>query len=308
MAKELLKKAFDANAWIYIGNSEGQAVAPAKYDEMVRDYQDKTLVVAPLAEQFDFTQPGSTWTVTIDEAPSASALTVETDSAAVSAITNRQVTFTPVEYTKKFEASYTEMEDGFLKFMENASKKIGYAMGLKKDSVCVTTLYAGASNSVFVNSVAAASDLAATDYFNRNAVLRGMNQVRVGLYRPDSLVISPIQEAALLNEGSIYKANEFGTRAAISNGLIGNLYGLDIYVSDTIADNVASNVEKAIVLGKTGTGEKAFGVATARRPTVETDKDISFRKVEVVGSERYDVQVLHPDAVCLIGSYDAIGN
>jgi hypothetical protein len=305
MAKELLKKAFDANAWIYTGNAEGQAVAPAKYDEMVRDYQSKALVVAPLGEQFDFTQPGSSWTVTIDEAPTAAALTSETDAAAVSAITNRQVTFTPIEYTKKYEASYTEMEDGFLKFMENASKKIGYALAVKKDEVALAALQAGATHTVYAGTGNAAStDLAAGDVLSRNALLRGLQKVRTSLYRPDSALISPIQEAQLLDEGTIYKANEFGTRAAIANGLIGNIYGLDLYVSDSIVS--ASNVQKAIVMGKTGTGEKAFGIATARLATVESDKDISFRKVEVVGSERYDVKVLHPGAICVVETYDNV--
>jgi len=305
MKNELIKNAFDSNAWVYSDNSYGQAVAPAKYDEMVRDYQSKSLVLAPLAEQFDFTRPGSSWTVTIDAAPTAAALTAETDAAAVSAITNRQVTFTPLEYTKKFEASYTEMEDGFLKFMENASKKIGYAMAQAKDAKCLSTLYAGASSAKYAGTETAASDLTSTDVFNRNLVLRGLNAVKVLLYRPSELIISNIQEAALLNEGSIYKANEFGTRAAIANGLIGNLYGLNIYVTDAIT--ATSNVEKGLVLGKTGTGEKAFGIATARRATVESDKDIDFRQVKVVGSERYDVQVLHPDAVCTLSSYDNIG-
>lgn len=308
MAKELLKRAFDSNAWIYSANSYGQAVAPAKYDEMVRDYQSKSLVIAPLGEQFDFTQPGSTWTVTIDAAPTAAAVTAETDAASVSAITNRQVTFTPEEYTKKFESSYTEMEDGFLKFMENASKKIGYAMALKKDDVVYDKLVAGATSTVYANGKTVSSDVASTDYFNRNLILRGLQKVRTLLYRPDSLIISPIQEANLLNEGSIYKANEFGTRSAIANGLIGNIYGLNIYVSDTVADNVASNVEKGLILGKTGSGEKAFGIATARLPTVESDKDISFRQVFIVGSERYDAQVLHPGAICVLESTDAVAS
>lgn len=305
MAKELLKRAFDANAWVYDGNSYGQAVAPAKYDEMVRDYQNKTLVVAPLGEQVDFTRPGSSWTVTIDAAPTAAALTAETDAAAVSAITNRQVTFTPIEYTKKYEASYTEMEDGFLKFMENASKKIGYALAVKKDDVCLAAIQAGATHAVFAGTGnAAATDLAAGDVMSRNALLRGLQKIRTSLYRPDAAIISPIQEAQLLDEGTIYKANEFGTRAAISQGLIGNIYGLDLYVSDSITS--ASNVQEAVVMGKTGTGEKAFGIATARRATVESDKDISFRKVEVVGSERYDAKVYHPDAICVVSTWDAI--
>ena len=304
--KELVKRAFDSNAWVYDTSSYAQAVAPAMFDEIVREYQEKSLVVAPLGEQIDFTKPGSSWTVTIDAAPTAAALTAETDAAAVSAISNSQVTFTPLEYTKRFDASLTAMEDGFLNFMSNASKKIGYAQAQAKDTKAVTVLAAGAGATVCVNSKALPSDLESTDYFNRNSVLRARQTIRSNYYKPKELVITPIQEAALLNEGSIYKANEFGTRAAIANGLIGNLYGFDIYVSDSIA--AADNVEQAIALGLSGSGEKSFGVAVARKPMVESDKVIELRQIKVVGSERYDIKVLHPGAVCLIASYEAVGN
>lgn len=304
MSKELIKRAFDSNAWIYAGNADGQAVAPEMFDEMVREYETKDLVVAPLAQEFDFTRPGSSWTVTIDAAPTAAALTSETDAAAVSAISNRQVTFTPKEYTKKYEASYTEMEDGFLKFMENASKKIGYAHAQIKDEACLSALYAGASNTVYANGKTATSDLESTDVFGRADLLRARNKIRTSYYKPAEVVISPTMEAALLNSGSIYKANEFGTRAAIENGVVGNLYGMTIYVSDNIS--VSDNVGKAVALGRSGSGEKAFGVAVARRATLETDKDIDFRKVKVVGSQRFDVKVLHPDAVVVIEAYEGL--
>lgn len=267
------------------------------------EYQKKALVVAPLARQIDFRRPGSTWTVTVDVAPSASALTVETNAAAVSAITNRQVTFTPVEYTKKYEASYTEMEDGFLPFMGNATEKIGYAMADQKDAKCVSVLYSGATTALFVNSVTHASDLASTDTFTLDVIVDARKAIGKQLYRPYALLIGRDQEADILKLSDIYNADKFGTRSAIANGLIGGLYGFDIYVSDNIT--ASSNEEYALALGKTQTGEAAFAFATARDPMVEMDKDISFRQVLVVGSERYDVQVIHPGAVASIGSYVA---
>lgn len=297
----LIKRAFSSNAWTYVGNSYGQAVAPAMYDEQVMEYQKKNLVVAPLARFIDFRRPGSTWTVTVDAAPSAATLTVETDAATVQAITNRQVTFTPLEYAVEFQASYTEMEDGFLPFMENATEKLGYAMADKKDSVALAALYSGATTTTFVNSKSASTDLASTDVFNQTAIVDARVTITQAYYKPADLIISPFQEGSLLKAGNIYKANEFGTRSAIANGLIGNLYGFNIYVSDNIT--ASSNVEYAVALGKTRTGESAFAMAVARDPRVEMDKDISFRQVKVVGSERYAIGVIHPGAVVAIGSY-----
>ena len=116
--------------------------------------------------------------------------------------------------------------------------------------------------------------------------------------------MAPVQEANLLNEGSIYKANEFGTRSAIADGVIGNIYGMNLYVSDSIT--ASANVVKAIVLGESISGEQAFGHAFSRKAFIEMDKDIDFRQWKVVGSERYEFQVLHPNAVVTVASYNAI--
>jgi HK97 family phage major capsid protein len=303
MSSQLIKRAFDANAWTYVGNSYGQAVAPAMYDERVMEYQKKNLVVAPLGRPIDFRRPGSSWTVTVDVIPSVAALTAETAAAATSAITNRQVTFTPVEYTKKYEASYTELEDGFLPFMENATEKIGYALAEKKDAVTIAALYSGAVSTVYANAKTVATDIASTDTFNTAMLIKARKAIAAAYYRPYAVVIGLNQEADLLGIDNIFKANEFGSRDAIQNGLIANLYGFDIYVSDNIA--ASGNVESGVALGKTGMGEPAFAIATARDPRVEMDKDITYRQVIVVGSERYDVKVIHPSAVIKLSSYAA---
>lgn len=302
---ELLKQAFDANAWTYDTSSYAQAVSPAMYDEMVRSYEEKKLVVAPLGEQYDFTKPGHSWTVTIDGAPGAAAAVSETDSVSYTAITNRQVTFTPSEYAAAFQSSYTAMEDGFLDFMANATKKIGYMLSQKKDALAVSTLVSDATTAQIANGKSATTDLTDTDLFSREEILKARNTISgTYYYTPKSVIMAPIQEANLLNEGSIYKANEFGTRSAIADGVIGNLYGMDLYVSDSIT--ATSNVVKAIVLGESISGEQAFGHAFARKATIEMDKDIDHRQLKVVGSERYQFKVLHPDAVVTVASYNAI--
>ena len=144
-----------------------------------------------------------------------------------------------------------------------------------------------------------------TDTFSREEILKARNTISgTYYYTPKSVIMAPVQEANLLNEGSIYKANEFGTRSAIADGVIGNIYGMNLYVSDSIT--AASNVVKAIVLGESISGEQAFGHAFARRATIEMDKDIDYRQVKVVGSERYQFQVLHPNAVVTVASYNAV--
>lgn len=298
---KLVKRAFDSDAFTYVGNSYGQAVAPAMYDEQVMEYQKKELVVAPLGRQIDFRKPGHSLTVTVDGAPTAASALVETNASSVQAITNRQVTFTPSEYGVEFQASYTEIEDGFLPFMENATEKIGYSLAAKKDAVALAALYSGATTTTFVNGKSASTDLVSTDVMDTTAIVDARVTIGQKLYRPYALVISRFQEGSLLKVSNIYKANEFGTRSAILNGLIGNLYGFDIFVSDSIS--ATSNVEYAVALGKTQSNEAAFAVATSRDPMIEMDKDISYRMAKVVGTERYDVKVIHPDAVVAIGTY-----
>lgn len=301
MSLELIKKAFNSDSWVYTDNSYGQAVAPQMFDQMVRDYQSKNLVIAPLAEQFDFTMPGRSLTVTIDIAPTAAAAIAETAAVTSSAITNRQVTFTPKEQIKRYDASYWEMERGFLPFMQNATKKIGYALAMRKDELARDALYSGATTTIYANGKTVATDVASSDTFGLSELVSARKTIGKYLYTPTTLIIGKDQEADLLSITNIYKANEFGTRSAIEGGLLGNLYGFDIYVSDAILP--ATNLVRAIALGRTGSGESAFGHAFSRLPMVETDKDISYRQVIIVGSEVYDFQVLHPNAVVLIGSY-----
>ena len=176
-----------------------------------------------------------------------------------------------------------------------------WAMADKKDANAIAALYSGATTTTFVNGVSASTDLASTDEFNTTAIVDARVTITQKYYRPSDLIISPFQEGSLLKTSNIYKANEFGTRSAIANGMIGNLFGFDIYVSDNIS--ASSNVEYAVAMGKTRTGEPALAYAVARDPRVEMDKDITYRLMEVVGSERYQFQVIHPDAVVAIGSY-----
>ena len=303
--KNFIKRAydsFDGNAFI-TSDAYATAVNPKVWDAQVRDYQEKILVYAKTGvQEFDFRKPGRDYTVTIDAAPTSAAQLVETDHVSIQPLTNRQVTFTPVEYGTGFEVSKSELEDAFFSVMDNMTKKVGYAMGLKKDSLGVAAAQAGATTAYVVNDVTA-SDIASSDTLGLSDFTRAVRAIKNLYYFPSEAYINPSQEEQILNISQVQKANEFGNRDAIENGLIGQLFGVKIYVTHGIP--VASNRAKMLVQGTTGSGEKAVGIAVKRDATIDLEEHKTLRKYTVFGTERYNFQVLHPDAIVTVESYAA---
>jgi len=303
--KDFIKRAYDSfttGAFI-TSDTEAIAVNPQIWDTQLRDYQVKNLVYTAVgAQEFDFRKPGRDMTVTIDGAPTAAADLSETNAVAIQAMSNRQVTFVPTERGMGFEVSKSELEDAFFPVMENMTKKVGYALAQKKDSLGVTEALTYATTNYTVNNVAS-SAIASTDTLSLSQFTKAVRAIKNLLYTPTVAFICPSQEEQILNISQVQKANEFGTRSAIENGLIGQLFGVKIYVTQSIA--VASNKAKMIVQGVTGSGEKAVGYAVKRDPTIVVDENKQLRKYTVFGVERYDFAVLHPDAIVTVESYAA---
>lgn len=293
---------FGANAFVTT-NSYAQAVNPAMYDTQLRDYQSKNLVYTLYgAQSFDFRAPGKSWTVTIDGAPTAASDLVETNAVAIQAMSNRQVTFTPTERGVGFEVSLNEVEDSFFSVMENMTKKVGYALAMKKDAVGIAAAIASATTKLVADNVAS-SDIASSNTLKLSDFTRAVRAIKNLYYTPTVAFICPSQEEQVLNISQVQKANEFGTRSAIENGLIGQLFGVKIYVSHSVA--VSSNKAKMVVQGVTGSGEAAVGYAIKRDATIGFEEQKVLRKYTVFGTERYDFQVLHPDAIVTVESYAA---
>ena len=284
-------------------STAGYAVNPAIWDTTLREYQTKTLVyTAAGTTQYDFRKPGRSLTITIDGAPTAAADLVETNAVAVQAMSNRAVTFTPTEKGVAFEVSKNELEDAFFPVMENMTKKVGYALAQKKDAVGVAAAIAGATTNYTADNVVS-SNIASSNTLKLSDFTKAVRAIKNLYYTPTEAFICPSQEEQILNITQVQKANEFGTRSAIENGLIGQLFGVKIYVTHSIA--VSANKAKMIVQGTTGSGEKAVGYGVKRDPTVELEEAKSFRLYRVIGTERYDFQVLHPDAIVTVESYAA---
>lgn len=303
--KEFIKRAydsFDANAFI-TSDAEAIKVNPKIWDTQLRDYQEKNLVYTAVGvQEFDFRKPGRDLTVTVDGAPTAAADVAETAAIAIDPMSNRQVTFTPSERGRGFEVSLSEMEDAFYSTMDNMTKKVAYALAQKKDALGVSTAIAGATTKYVVNDVDTTA-VASTDTLGLADFTRAVRAIKNLLYTPTEAFINPSQEEQILNITQVQKANEFGTRDAIANGLIGQLFGVKIYVTHSIP--TAGNKAKMIVQGTTGSGEKAVGIGVKRDARIEVEQYKQLRKYTVFGHERYDFQVLHPDAIVTVESYAA---
>lgn len=300
--REFIKKTVDASAAIYnIGtNAESIKINPNIWDFKIREYATANLVVAPLAEFFDFRGAGVDYKVTIDQAPSAAGLLVETDAVAVTAVTTRSITFTPLEYGARHQVTRKEAVRAFFNLAERMSKKLGYALFLKKDALAVSTLQAG-TNLIYANARSVATDLIAADKMTPSLIAAGVRTMENLYYTPKTLVMNYYQKEDLLNNTQVTDVSKFGTRSAIEKGVFGEIFGVQLVVSHSIP--VASHVAKSILLGQTGTGEQAFGYAVKRDPMVETQYDAIFRVWDIVAHEEYDFKILHEGGVCMLATY-----
>jgi len=298
---EFIKRAVDSNAFIS-SDAYATVVNPQIWDTKLRDYEEKNIIFANHVELFDFRGPGRAYTVTVDAAPTAAAAVVETDAVTIQPITNRQVTFTPTEYGTAMQTTRKELVRAFFSVMDNMSKKLGYALALRKDSLGVAAAIEGATTNYTVNNVTS-SDIASSDTLALSDFTRSVRAIKNLYYEPVKAMICPSQEEQVLNIAQVQKVNEFGTRDAIDKGLVGQLFGLKIYVTHSIP--VASNQAKMIVLGQSQTGEQAVGLAVKRDPMIERDYDAFFRQESLIATEEYQFQVLHPGAIVCVESYAA---
>lgn len=299
--KEFIARAIDSNAFDS-ADAYATVVNPAIWDTRLRDYQEKGIIFLNHVEVFDFRSPGRDYTVTIDAAPTAAAAVAETDAVAIQPITNRQVTFTPTEYGTAMQTTKKELVRAFYSVMDNMTKKLGYALALKKDSLGITEAYNGATTNLVANDVAS-SAIASSDTLSLSDFTRAVRVIKNLYYTPTKAFICPSQEEQVLNISQLQKANEFGTRDAIDRGLVGQLFGVKIYVTHSIP--VAANKAKMLVMGETQTGEQAVGYAIKRDAVIEQDYDPFFRAVSLIAHEEYDFAVLHPDALVTVESYAA---
>lgn len=303
---EFIQRAIDANALTSV-SAAGTAINPNNWDFKLRDYEEANLVMVQLCEPFDFRGPGSDYKVTIDVAPTAAVALTETSDISVSTSSTRNITFTPTEYGKACQVSQKEINRSFFNTMDRYSKMLGYSLALGKDTAAITAARGVSTTVIMPNSKSAATALASTDTIGYTEVIKAAQAIEGSLYTPSVLVVNHIQKAQLLALDKVNKANEFGSRDAIAKGLVGELFGINIYVTTQITNEAsgATNTAKALMLGKSKSGEAAIGYAVKMDPIIRMDYDVLGRFHTMAAFEEYNFQVLHPNAVVPIQTWSA---
>lgn len=111
------------------------------------------------------------------------------------------------------------------------------------------------------------------------------------------LVIHSVQRAALLRDPNFISADKLGAGAVIPRGVIGQVGGVNIYVSDRVTKTGtgADTTYNALLLRR-----GALGLLYKRRPIVETDRDILARTTVVTTNVHYATHRLDDEGVVVL--------
>ncbi|MFI9203329.1 N4-gp56 family major capsid protein [Streptomyces sp. NPDC053048] len=111
------------------------------------------------------------------------------------------------------------------------------------------------------------------------------------------LIIHSVQRAALLRDPNFISADKLGGAAVIPRGVIGQVGGVNIYVSDrlTKAGTGVDTTYNALLLRR-----GALGLLYKRRPIVETDRDILKRTTVVTTNVHYACHRLDDEGVVVL--------
>ena len=301
---ELIQHAVDSNVFKVQSTGAVGVVNPTIWNKMLLDYQTSQLVVTKMGRTYNdlLSQPGEVLNVQVDAEPTNASALTETTAVPIDTLVFTQIQFTPTEYGAAYQVTDKESRRSFVDLMQNIVKKLGYRMALKKEKLVIAALQAGAGNTVVANGVDA-SAIASTDTVDSTDITKTRATIKSNKFTPVDLILGIGQEEQLLNLSTYNDASKYGGREAILGGKITETFGVTVWWSDLIES--VSNVETAIMLGVTGTGEESFGIANKLLPTIETERHARDRSTDFVGVEEYQVKILHANAICLIKSYSA---
>lgn len=280
-------------------------INPTVWNRQVLDFLQEALVVSKLGKTYDdiLGSPGATLNVTINSTPLAASATDTSADASVSAYAVTQVTFTPSEYTFRYQLHDAEARRAFYDVQMDMSRKIGYALALALDDDAVTTCTSGAGNSIVANGVVA-TDIASSDTLDLDDIINAATAIRADKLFPKALVVSAEQMGAL-SKSTLFASTlpSGGDTNNVLGGKIGRIYGMDVYWSTQIA--ATNSKAYALMFGTDSSGEAAFGICRKSLPEVRTQYFAAGRYLDIVGAAEWDVQVLRANGIAKIYTYSA---
>jgi len=300
---EFIQNAIDSNGFVSTDTAAG-FINPDIWNRKLLEHVQSNIIVSNLGMTYNdlLGQPGDILNVSVDAEPTAASAIAETDDVTIDVLTFTQVVFTPTERGAAFQVSDKELRRSFFDLMNNISSKLGYRLALKKEELTISTITAGAGNSVVANGVIS-SDLASSDTLDEDDIVNGMSEMRKDKFTPIELIVGVEQIGDLMKLDSFKQAFAYGGREVILGGELGVVYGLRVFWTDLIT--VTANSQKALLLGVTQSGEKSFGIATKSNPALNTQYFARGRFTDFVAVEEYDIQVLHANGITTIESFAA---
>lgn len=117
----------------------------------------------------------------------------------------------------------------------------------------------------------------------------------------DGIVVHSRQYADLLKDDDFIKATSIAGNTVLTTGFIGQIYGLNVYVSDRVptvdidADAPVDLRYKALILKK-----GALGLIYKRRPIVEKDRDVLARTTVLTTNVHYATKRLNHKGIVVV--------
>lgn len=122
-------------------------------------------------------------------------------------------------------------------------------------------------------------------------------------WEPDSMagmVIHSLQRAAIYKDPNFLSADKVGaTGTVIPRGVIGQIGGVNVYVSDRVT-STAGDEKNPATYNALMIRNGALGLLYKRKPTVETDRDILARTTVVTTNVHYATHRLDDEGVVIL--------
>lgn len=106
------------------------------------------------------------------------------------------------------------------------------ALGENRDNVIMTELVAGAGETVYPGAKTSA-DIAVDDKISYEQMLKGRTLMRKKHLKPQTLIVSPEDEAVLLNDDKFISVT-YGEANNVSSGLIGSILRMNVITTNAV--------------------------------------------------------------------------
>ncbi len=262
-------------------------------------YENAVFQKLGITDPRQLNKPGKQYNYQFAGSSSLGALT-EGVAIPVSAITYTQVTVTFNSYGDAKQVSSDELNEGLTYILSDIKAGALGAMIENRDSTIVTELLNTTSTGVYPGT-ATSSTISSTDIFNIDMIAKVETMMEQSQAKKcDAIVIHPMQKYSIITSDGFTKASEYGGGAKVSSGLLGDYYGVRMYVSNhiTTATENSTTVYKAIALGR-----KPF-VFMPKKNFVFNFEEETKRERTLTCSywEKYGVKILRNPSVIIMTS------